>query len=126
MLLLTVHRVHVWLDWATTITLKAVETGGLQLLINLDSDKFKVNSDDIYFEGDEHYFTREDVKQRQTTLQDKLKQSLKTARLQPIVDRLQSNLNNAARFVVPGLGTFRYQDPVFNDSGDLLIQVSYQ
>ncbi|KAE8384517.1 hypothetical protein BDV23DRAFT_176994 [Aspergillus alliaceus] len=37
-----------------------------------------------------------------------------------------NNLNSSARFVVPGQGTFRYSNPMFNDNGDLLIKVDYK
>ncbi|KAI9929452.1 hypothetical protein MW887_000923 [Aspergillus wentii] len=119
-------KLHVWLEWATTITLVAVDTGGLEVRLDLNDDTFQIGNDKLLFDGLEIGITREDVEKRQGELQDNFKETLRNSSLNEIKDKLQSNLNNAARFVVPGLGTFRYKDPVFNDYGDLLVQVSYQ
>ncbi|KAI9925305.1 hypothetical protein ASPWEDRAFT_45751 [Aspergillus wentii DTO 134E9] len=121
------YGVHVWLEWKTTITIKAVDTGGLRIDLDLDESNFKTNSDPIYFKGDEAYgITRESVEKRQSKVVDDLKATLKSSPFKEIKEKLQDNLNSTARFVVPGLGTFRYKDPVFNDKGDLFIQVAYQ
>lgn len=116
-----------WLQWETTITVKAVDTGGLQILIDLNDKNFQVDNAPMYYEGDDGGFgpSRKDVEARQSTLVNNLKEALKNSALHNVEQELQKNLDNAARFVVPGLGTFRYKDPVFNDKGDLFIEVGY-
>ncbi|KAL4963723.1 uncharacterized protein BDV14DRAFT_201692 [Aspergillus stella-maris] len=51
---------------------------------------------------------------------------LSAADLAEAQSRLQENLRVSAGFVVPGCGVFKYGSPVFNDYGDLLVEVQYQ
>lgn len=32
-----------WLEWETTITIKAVETGGIQIVLDLNNDTFRID-----------------------------------------------------------------------------------
>ncbi|GLA05510.1 hypothetical protein AnigIFM60653_006001 [Aspergillus niger] len=120
------YGVHVWLEWSTTITIRGVDSGGLIMELDLNDNNFIVGNDPISFEGGEYEITKSQVESRQGALQDNLKESLKNSALRSVEEALQTNLNNTARFVVPGRGTFTYNNPVFNDNGDLLIEVSYQ
>lgn len=87
-----------------------------------------MGNDPLYYRGDDGAFgpKRSDVEKKQNGLADKLKSALKNSALQSMADELQKNLDNAARFVVPGLGVFKYKDPMFNNNGDLFISVEYQ
>ncbi|GKZ26262.1 hypothetical protein AbraIFM66951_004451 [Aspergillus brasiliensis] len=122
----TNYAIHVWLEWSTTITIKGVEAGGLTMELDLSDDKIKVSNDPIEFSGDQIAITRSEVESQQGALQDKLKEALKNSALQSVEKALQTNLQETARFVVPGQGTFSYKNPVFNDKGDLFIEVSYK
>lgn len=124
----TMYGLHVWFSWDTTITINAVGAGGLKIVIDLDEDNFRVGNDPLYYRGDDGAFgpKRSDVEKKQNGLADKLKSALKNSALQSMADELQKNLDNAARFVVPGLGVFKYKDPMFNNNGDLFISVEYQ
>ena len=115
-----------WLSWSTTITINAVDTGGLRIAIDLDENNFIVDNDPLYFDGGTYGPTKSSVEKKQNGLVDNLKSALRNSALQSVADELQKNLDNAARFVVPGLGVFKYKDPMFNDSGDLFISVEYQ
>ncbi|PYH73601.1 uncharacterized protein BO88DRAFT_449471 [Aspergillus vadensis CBS 113365] len=121
----TEYGVHVWLEWSTTITMKGEDSGGLRMELDLSDNVFKVDNDPISFFGSQIGVTKSDVERRQGALQDNLKEALKNSALQSVEEALQTNLNSTARFVVPGQGTFSYKDPVFNDNGDLLIEVGY-
>lgn len=70
--------------------------------------------------------TKSDIEKKQNGLADNLKSALQNSALQSVANELQKNLDSAARFVVPGLGVFKYKDPMFNDNGDLFISVEYQ
>ncbi|KAI1130790.1 hypothetical protein F5Y10DRAFT_262734 [Nemania abortiva] len=123
----TDYGVHVWLSWDTTITINAVDAGGLKLVIDLDEDNFRVGNDPLYYNSDGGFGpTKSDIEKKQNGLADNLKSALQNSALQSVADELQKNLDNAARFVVPGLGVFKYKDPMFNDNGDLFISVEYQ
>lgn len=122
-----VNRVHVWLSWDTTITINAVDAGGLKIVIDLDEDNFRVRNDPLYFDTDGGFGPKKsDIEKKQNGLADNLKSALQNSALQSVANELQKNLDNAARFVVPGLGVFKYKDPMFNNSGDLFILVEYQ
>lgn len=118
-------RVHVWLSWKTSITINAVDTGGLKIVIDLDEDNFRVDNDPLYYHGG-GYPSKSDIEKKQNGLVKNLKSALQNSALQSVANELQRNLDNAARFVVPGLGVFKYKDPVFNNNGDLFISVEYQ
>lgn len=123
-----VKRVHVWLSWDTTITINAVDAGGLEIVIDLDEDNFRVGNDPLYYKGDDGGLgpKRSDIEKKQNGLANNLKSALQNSALQSVANELQKNLDNAARFVVPGLGVFKYKDPMFNSSGDLFISIEYQ
>lgn len=38
---------------------------------------------------------------------------------------LESDLNTSARFVIPGKGSLAYENPIFNNNGDLMIEANY-
>ncbi|KAI8959810.1 hypothetical protein F5Y11DRAFT_331865 [Daldinia sp. FL1419] len=121
----TEYGVHVWASWDTTITINAVDSGGLKIVIDLDENNFKVDNDPLYYLGG-GYPKKSDIEKKQNGLVDNLKNALRNSALQDVADELQKNLDNAARFVVPGLGVFKYKDPMFNNNGDLFISVEYQ
>ncbi|KAI1192296.1 hypothetical protein F5X97DRAFT_329822 [Nemania serpens] len=123
----TDYGVHVWLSWDTTITINAVDAGGLKIAIDLDEDNFRVGSDPLSYRTDGGFGpTKSDIEKKQNGLADNLKSALQNSALQSVANELQKNLDSAARFVVPGLGVFKYKDPMFNDNGDLFISVEYQ
>lgn len=115
------------MSWDTTITINAVDAGGLKIAIDLDEDNFRVGNDPLSFRTDGGFGpTKSDIEKKQNGLVNNLKSALQNSALQCVADELQKNLDNAARFVVPGLGVFKYKDPMFNDNGDLFIAVEYQ
>jgi hypothetical protein len=118
---------HVWLEWATKITLNAVQDGGLAISIDLDRNIYKVSADPLVhkIEGASEPSQRS-VMDKESALQNALISSLTNSRFREIETQLQKDLNNSARFVVPGQGTFKYKNPMFNDNGDLFIEVSYK
>ncbi|KAF7585360.1 hypothetical protein BBP40_011116 [Aspergillus hancockii] len=124
------YKIHAWIEWTTTVTLSAVEDGGIQISLGLPSDPtsaFPVQSEvlDNNFDipwGDGDEITETQKNQVVGCLQGQLGNF-------PLADveaELQKNLNGAARFVVPGGGSFSYKNPMFNDNGDLFVEVSYQ
>jgi hypothetical protein len=118
--------IHVWLEWSTTITIKGVGSGGLEMELDLNDKNFKVDNEPIMFDGDEWEITESDVVSSQGAIQNKLKKGLENSDLRSVKKALKESLNSTARFVVPGQGTFSYDDPVFNDKGDLFIKIGYQ
>lgn len=88
---------------------------------------FKVDSDELQFNGSTGGFnTLENVKQQFENLKSDLVNKMKNIPFGEAQDQLQKNLDNAARFVVPGGGTFTYKSPMFNNNGDLMIESSYK
>ncbi|KAE8155241.1 hypothetical protein BDV25DRAFT_125962 [Aspergillus avenaceus] len=120
------YKLHIWIEWSTEITLEAVEDGGLQVSLNLDDDTFNVRSDPVYYDGNYIGLTRQQVVERQEKIVDNLKAYLTKLPLHDAEKQLQANLKSAARFVVPGIGRLHYKNPVFNDHGDLMIEVDYR
>ncbi|KAI0007532.1 hypothetical protein F4779DRAFT_501814 [Xylariaceae sp. FL0662B] len=124
------YTIHVWIEWATTITLAAVQDGGIEISLNLPSDMtqaFQVKSDPIQSRFDAGFNTSKDaLKDQHSKLQSDLIDHMKNLPLRDVETKLQNDLNSAARFVAPGGGTFTYQNPMFNDNGDLLIEVGYK
>ncbi|KAL2821454.1 hypothetical protein BDW59DRAFT_164189 [Aspergillus cavernicola] len=121
------YTVHVWLEWETAISLNAVDDGGLAISLDLNDSNFKVSWDPLkYSMVGSTYPTRESVEAKQSTLQNTLITELRNSPLRAVEAQLQKDLNNSARFVVPGQGTFHYKNPMFNDNGDLLIEVDYK
>lgn len=112
------------------VTLSAVEDGGIQISLGLPSDPtdaFTVQSEILqdYFNvpfSDTHNITENQKNMVVTSLT----QQLKSSSLGDTEAELQKNLNSAARFVVPGGGSLSYKNPMFNDNGDLLVEVSYK
>ena len=68
-----------WLEWETTITIKAVETGGIQIVLDLNDDTFRIDNDPLYFVGDQIYVKRGEVEAQQSVLQDQFKDIEKLA-----------------------------------------------
>lgn len=59
-------------------------------------------------------------------MQQRIKDALRSNKLQDTEKKLQNELATVARLVVPGQGTFSYRSPVFNNNGDLMIEIAYQ
>lgn len=116
---------HIWVNWNTKITLESVQEGGLK--ISLEMPQFKVDSDPFYPTADEGWSGKADdlIKQFQD-LKDDLQNRMENFPLLDAQKALQEDLANSARFVIPGGGTFIYDNPIFNDNGDLMIAASYQ
>ncbi|KAF7586254.1 hypothetical protein BBP40_009191 [Aspergillus hancockii] len=121
------YTIHIYLEWSTTITLNAVDDGGLSMTLDLSDKNFQVSSDPLEYRMEGGYWpTKDDVEGQQSTLENTLITNLKNSPLKTTEAQLQNDLNSSARFVVPGQGTFRYSNPMFNDNGDLLIEVDYK
>lgn len=70
--------------------------------------------------------SNEDIERDQQQVLKDLETHLANLPLKDAVKKLQSALHNSARFVVPGVGSLRYKNPIFNKNGDLMIQVDYK
>ncbi|KAL3468841.1 hypothetical protein BJX99DRAFT_265773 [Aspergillus californicus] len=119
------YRVEATVTWSITATLKAVENGGIEISLGLPSDPAKIYT--ITTETLESDFngTKDLTESYKQEVKDSLKQQLDHINLGEVEQELQTNLNGASRFVVPGGGYFTYDSPVFNDHGDLLLDVQY-
>ncbi|RHZ58240.1 uncharacterized protein CDV56_106126 [Aspergillus thermomutatus] len=109
--------------WSINATLDSVKEGGLRISLNLPSDPsamFDVGKPSwgewpfgvVYPPYGEH-------------LRANLVDALVQIPLLDVATQLQTNLTGASRFVIPGGGTFFYKDPIFSESGDLLIEAKY-
>ena len=116
---------HIWVNWNTEITLESVQEGGLK--ISLEMPEFTVDSDPFAITADESWGgSADDLEKQYQGLKDNLQNRMENFPLLDAQKALQEDLANSARFVIPGGGTFRYDKPIFNDNGDLMIEASYQ
>ncbi|KAI9927079.1 hypothetical protein MW887_003462 [Aspergillus wentii] len=120
------YKVHVWLEWQTKVTLNAVEDGGFSLSLDLAKNNFKVGADEVKTDCAMAIGVMDRLVKACDKMKTQLEDSLAKAPLHDIAAKLQTDLNNSARFVVPGKGTFKYQNPVFNNNGDVMIEVGYK
>ena len=119
------NRIHLWVNWNTEITLDSVQDGGLKISLNMP--EVKVDSDTFAYTADEGWSGKsEDLKKNYQDLKDNLENRMKNLPLLDAQKALQEDLANSARFVIPGGGAFRYDRPIFNNNGDLMIEASYQ
>ncbi|KAG6040395.1 hypothetical protein E4U41_000679 [Claviceps citrina] len=122
------YRIHVQVTWQTTITIIATD-GGLKFSLNLPSDLtkvFQVKADKLYFHGDTAGNDHLDgVRGQLRELQDKLVQQFQQVSFGDAEKSLETDLNTSARFVIPGNGSVSYKNPIFNNSGDLMIEANY-
>lgn len=93
----------------------------------MDDNTFAVHHDKpiTHFNGMSE-INNGDIEKTQQKILDDLEDHLANLHLKDDMDNLQTALRNTARFVVPGVGSLRYKDPVFNNNGDLMIQVDYR
>ncbi|KAI9648027.1 hypothetical protein NHQ30_002655 [Ciborinia camelliae] len=121
------YTIHIWVTWTTHMTIDAVPGGGLKISLNLPDDiskSFKVDWDPLQFKGSAGW--SEISSDAQKSLQNSLIKSVQNIKFGDAQQALQNELDNAARFVAPGGGTFTYKNPQFNNNGDLMIEASYQ
>lgn len=109
------------------MTIDAIPGGGLSISLNLPADiseAFQVGWDPLDYTGEAGFTHLSSDAYK--NVQDSLIKSVQNIKLGDAQQALQNELNNSARFVVPGGGTFTYKNPIFNNNGDLMIEASYQ
>ncbi|KAL4934431.1 uncharacterized protein BDV17DRAFT_286142 [Aspergillus undulatus] len=104
------YKIRATLTWESQITIAAGDAG-LEISLNVHDDSLKVTSP---------------VPEWRDKVRQKIKDSLHSNNLQDAEKKLQSELTTAARLVVPGRGTFSYRSPVFNNRGNLMIEINYE
>jgi hypothetical protein len=100
----------------------------LLLDLNKLKDNFMVKAEPLSFTGDSMGGgpDKGKVQGKKSKLISALKTSLDNSPLPETAYMLKSNLQKSALFVIPGQGTFSYEDPMFNDKGDLFTGISYK
>jgi hypothetical protein len=120
---LVLFRVTGTVNWKTQVTVRAV-SAGIEISMDLNQDSFdvKVTSKD----DTDHVPNLDfDVGEKRRALEKQIKDALKDIPFQETEEKLQNDLSGAAHIVVPGQGTFAYSSPVFNNAGDLMIEIDY-
>ena len=114
--------------WITTITLKAVEKGALDVgvatstpIVNTvinESSNDTLDKIKKVFGNDLQKFN------------EALAEKIKTSAAEKITNKnlaktLRDGLAETNQFIFPGGGTFKMKDPTFNNAGDLLVGLTY-
>ncbi|KAL3262135.1 hypothetical protein ABHI18_003063 [Aspergillus niger] len=124
------YTIHVTINWQTDITVTTTN-GGLKFSLNLPADLtkvFQVTADPLQWNGSTSDFDDklEAVKAIYQKFQDRLVQQFQNDTSFGEAEKsLESDLNTSARFVIPGKGSLAYENPIFNNNGDLMIEANY-
>ena len=117
------RRSKVTATWSINATLDSVKEGGLKISLNLPSDPSAVFDVGKPSWGEWPFGNL--YPPYANDLKNNLVDALTNTPLLDVATQLQTNLTGASRFVVPGGGVFFYKDPIFSESGDLLIEAKY-
>ncbi|OJJ75795.1 hypothetical protein ASPBRDRAFT_38097 [Aspergillus brasiliensis CBS 101740] len=122
------YTIHVKITWETNITVTTTD-GGLKFSLNLPTDLtkvFEVKADPLQWKGDTAGFDKlDEVKTRYQKFQDQLVKQFQSTSFGEAEKSLEGDLNNSARFVIPGKGSLEYKNPIFNSNGDMMIEADY-
>jgi len=115
------------IKWVTNIQLATVENAGLSVSVHQTMPYVTTEIDEkatTLFAKLGHLFNSPEARNR--TLAQQIRKSL-NEKFQDtkIQQKLEEQLNKTRQFVFPGGGTFEMKDPTFNNSGDLLLGLTY-
>lgn len=104
--------------WSVDATLEPVGKGGLIISLEIPTEGFHFETHADSWPGDIHGDEADRIK-------NVMLKSLSTAPFDEMIEELRTALKNTFRFVLPSSGVFFYKDPIFNDGGDVLLEVRY-
>lgn len=112
------YRAAVTMIWSVDATLELVDKGGLIISLEIPTEGFHFETHADSWPGDIHEDEADQIK-------NVMLKSLSTAPFEKMINKLRTALKDTFRFVLPSSGTLFYKDPIFNDGGDLLVEVRY-
>ncbi|KAF8243632.1 hypothetical protein K440DRAFT_561107, partial [Wilcoxina mikolae CBS 423.85] len=115
------NRAVASMKWNLDVALNSVHEGGLEISLNLPDNPVNSWVQPPYEDNWPFNWHEGEADKLKTYLVD----GLNNAPFAQAEEQLQNALRSTARFVVPGGGTFFYKNPIFNDNGDLLIEIGY-
>lgn len=125
LILTSYTRVDGKIKWDTKLTVKAVDTG-IEISMDLKQDSFQVKVESHSDLAGAPGITPENVEEKRDKVEGDLKDSLAGIPFQETEENLRNDLSGAAHIVVPGQGQFTYRDPIFNNAGDLIMEIGYE
>ncbi|PYH40188.1 uncharacterized protein BP01DRAFT_370097 [Aspergillus saccharolyticus JOP 1030-1] len=111
--------VDVFSSWELELNMTSIEEGGIVFRVNDSTDHVSVTYD--YGGGMKLSRTAKDIADG---IAERLKDSMNGA-LNDVSGILAEAMANANRLCLPAAGTFFMKDPLFNQSGDLLVKLAY-
>jgi len=115
------------IKWVTNIQLATVENAGLSVSVHQTMPYVTTEIDEkatTLFAKLGHLFNSPEARNR--TLAQQIRKSLNEKFQDTMIQqKLEEQLNKTRQFVFPGGGTFEMKDPTFNNSGDLLLGLTY-
>lgn len=109
------------MTWSVDATLEPVDKGGLIISLEIPTggkNTFHFKTHANSWPGGSHESEADGIK-------DIMLDSISTAPFDEMIKKLRIALKNTFRFVLPGSGEFFYKNPIFNDGGDVLLEVKY-
>lgn len=94
--------------------------------MDLKQDSFQVKVESHSDLAGAPGITPENVEEKRDKVEGDLKDSLAGIPFQETEENLRNDLSGAAHIVVPGQGQFTYRDPIFNNAGDLIMEIGYE
>ncbi|RPB13101.1 hypothetical protein P167DRAFT_143742 [Morchella conica CCBAS932] len=115
------RRAVATVSWEIHMVLVSVNKGGLEIDLRLPPGK----SEMFTFNGYQASWPWNGHKNEASNLCESLKAHVWKMDLEDMKKQLQSALGGTAKFILPGADNFLFKNAIFNNNGDVLLELGY-